>query len=178
MEVAAQEIARTGPGTRVRSHLELECAGWARGRLVTRRGSDAARRAFGNAALVKEITREIWGWTSIERFRQDVRYAFGGMRRNPAVSAVAVLSLALGIGANTAIFSLIDAVILEKLPVKNTERLVLLGDGTSSASNDDEPFGNWGLFSYPIYREFQSRNQVFSGPPGVLELLRPHVSRD
>ena len=79
------------------------------------------------------------------------------------MTAVAVLSLALGIGANTAIFSLIDTVMLEKLPAKNAASLVLLGDGVSSGSMDDEPFGNWGMFSYPVYKELESRNQVFSG---------------
>jgi len=79
------------------------------------------------------------------------------------VTGVAVLSLALGIGANTAIFSLIDTVMLEKLPAKNAESLVLLGDGVSSASMDDDPFGKWGMFSYPVYKEFEARNQVFSG---------------
>jgi predicted permease len=123
----------------------------------------AARRIFGNATLIKEITREVWGWTSLERSWQDVRYAVRAMRRNPVVTGVAVLSLALGIGANTAIFSLIDTVMLEKLPAKNAERLVLLGDGVSSGSMDDVPFGKWGMFSYPVYKVLESRNQVFSG---------------
>jgi MacB-like protein len=52
---------------------------------------------------------------------------------------------------------------LEKLPAKNAGSLVLLGDGVSSGSMDDEPFGNWGMFSYPVYKELESRNQVFSG---------------
>jgi hypothetical protein len=99
----------------------------------------------------------------MERFWHDVRYALRGMRRNPMVTDVAVLSLALGIGANTAIFSLIDTVMLEKLPAKNAESLVLLGDGTSSGSTDDEPPGKWAMFSYPVYKELESRNQVFSG---------------
>src|SRR5262249_38168352 len=123
----------------------------------------AAHRAFGNTTLIKELTREMWGWISLEQLWQDLRYALRAMRRSPAVTAVAVTSLALGIGANSAIFSLIDTVMLRNLPVADPEQLVLLGDGTSSGSTDDEPSGKWSLYSYPVYQELQSRNQVFSG---------------
>jgi len=147
----------------IRSHLDAECTEQESAGLSPEQAAEAARRTFGNTTLIKEITREMWGWTSVERFVQDVRYALRAMRRNPIVTAVAVLSLALGIGANTAIFSLIHSVMLENLPVKKAGQLVLLGDGLSSASTNDEPSGNWLLFSYPVYREFQARNQVFSG---------------
>jgi predicted permease len=147
----------------LRSHLEMEGQDQRDAGLPPGEARQAARRIFGNATLIKELTREVWGWTSVERLWQDVRYALRAMRRNPVVTAVAVLSLALGIGANTAIFSLIDTVMLEKLPAKNAESLVLLGDGVSSGSMDDEPLGKWGMFSYPVYKELESRNQVFSG---------------
>src|SRR5258707_2104866 len=65
----------------------------------------SARRVFGNLTLVKEVTREMWGWRWLERFAQDVRHALRLLRRNPGFTLAVVLSLALGVGAETAIFS-------------------------------------------------------------------------
>lgn len=83
-----------------------------------------ARRDFGNIGLVKEATRAMWGWTSVDRAVQDVRYACRTLMRTPAFTAVAVLSLALGIGANAAVFQLLDAVRLRALPVEQPTDLV------------------------------------------------------
>src|SRR5918992_1013744 len=80
--------------------------------------TDAARRDFGNVTLVKETTRQAWGWTLFEDLVRDVRHSLRLLARSPLFTAVAVLSLALGIGANSAIFSLADAVIFRELPVR------------------------------------------------------------
>ena len=77
----------------------------------------AARRDLGNYTLVREDTRAAWGWTLLEQFLQDARYALRAMAANKTFSALAIISLALGIGANTAIFSLIDSLLLRSLPV-------------------------------------------------------------
>src|ERR1700747_2984772 len=92
----------------------------------------------------------IWG---------DLRYAFRSLRKAPVFTAVAILSLALGIGANTAIFTLLDQILLRLLPVKDAKELTLL-------TMRGRHYGsNWGgnAISYPMYRDFQDHNEVFSG---------------
>jgi predicted permease len=87
---------------------------------------DAAYRQFGNVALLKEDSRAMWTWNFAEQLAQDIRYAFRTMAVNRLFTAMAVLSLALGIGANTAIYSFMDAVMLRALPVRHAEELVVL----------------------------------------------------
>ena len=88
-----------------------------------------ARRNFGNPTLLKEKSHMTWGWEWLESLTQDINYGVRAMLRSPVLTAVALISLALGIGANTAIFSLLDAVMLRSLPVKTPSQLVLLGRG-------------------------------------------------
>src|SRR5580700_2713547 len=90
------------------------------------RGHDAAQRDLGNLGLIKEDIRQMWGWTWVEQLMQDLRYAVRTMLKNPAFTAMAALSLALGIGANTAIFSFMDALMLRWLPVGDPQQMVTL----------------------------------------------------
>lgn len=100
--------------------------------------------------------------TSMETLFQDVRYGFRVLRKSPVFTAVAVVTLALGIGANTAIFTLINTVLLKALPVEDPERLVIVGDsGLANSRSIGTPRTD--IFSYPLYRELRDGNEVFSG---------------
>ena len=93
-----------------------------------------ARRTFGNATFLKEQTRDTWGWRWLEQFAQDLRHSGRMLAKNPGFSTVTVLTLTLGMGANTAIFSVINAVLLRPLPYKDPSRLVLVADREESAA--------------------------------------------
>jgi hypothetical protein len=121
----------------------------------------AARRQFGNPTSLKERSREMWTLVSVESLFQDIRLGARKLRKSPGFTFVAVLTLALGVGANTAIFSLIHAVMLKNLPVTNPVELYRLGEGTSCCVLDGLQ-GNFGIFSYPLYRQLQANTPQFS----------------
>lgn len=108
-----------------------------------------ARREFGNVTLAKELSSEEWNWGVAERIISDIRYALRSLLRNPAFAATAVLTLALGIGANAAIFSLLHAVILRALPVPSAEQLRLFSVIRNQKVDES-------IFSFPVLREMQA----------------------
>jgi predicted permease len=88
----------------------------------------AARRAFGNATLLEERSREVWMWPWLENLRRDVRFALRQLRRSPGFTLTAILILALGIGANTAMFTVVDAVLLHTVPYADVHNLILIDE--------------------------------------------------
>src|SRR6266404_4659996 len=126
-----------------------------RGESVTE-AAQSARREFGNVDLVQQVTRDQWGWLWLEELIQDLRYGARMLRKNTGFTAVAVLTLALGIGANTAIFSIINAVLLNPLPYPEPDRLVTLWERAAERGVEQE------RVSGPNYVDWRAQNSVFS----------------
>ena len=121
----------------------------------------AALRELGGMELIKEECRDMRRVNYIESLVQDVRYGLRQLRRSPGFTAVAVLTLALGIGANTAIFTLVNALLLRSLPVEKPDELVLLGHGLDRGVVGEAQRGSWELFSYAFYQHLRDDNRVF-----------------
>lgn len=152
----------------LRSHLDLEAEEQRDRGLSPEEAGYAARRALGNATQIKESVYAVWHWAFLDQLLQDLRYATRTLRRAPGFAAIALLSLALGIGANTAIFSLLDAVILKSLPVSRPEQLRILmwsGDGQKLGMQSHSGYnlnGFDGSFSYPAYKTLRNSLPQFS----------------
>src|ERR1051325_5250376 len=101
----------------------------------------------------------------------DLRYGLRILLKKPGFTLIAVLSLALGIGANTAIFSLLDAMLLRTLPVHEPEKLVLFGNGKDQGVTIGFPDSSIDLFSYPFYRKVEQRSDLFSGVAGQMSII-------
>ncbi len=129
----------------------------------------AARRRFGSVALLKEDSREAWGWGPFERVGGDLRYAHRMLRKNPGFTAVAVLTLALGIGANTAVFSVVHAVVFRPLPFKEPDRLVMLWEKWAKRGEERVRVSSYNFFGWrDRSRSFEATAAIQGGGPGSL----------
>jgi len=140
-------------------HLEQQVAENIAAGMSEEEAHHSAMRSFGNATILKEETRETWGWITLEQIAQDVRYGFRTLRKSPLFTAVAVLTLAFGIGANTAMFSLLDQVVLRLLPVRHPEQLVIVRETGNHYGNT---YGA-NTISWPMFEDLRDNNQTFSG---------------
>jgi predicted permease len=143
----------------IKAHLELETEQLKERGLSEEEARRAARCAFGNVTQAQERFYESGRWLWLDHLVQDLRFGLRMLRKNPGFAAVAVLTLALGIGANTAIFTLLDQILLRLLPVKNPQQLVQLNMRGRHYGSE----WGWNTISYPMYRDFQDHNEVFSG---------------
>src|ERR1700730_13814511 len=142
----------------VRFHLDEQIAENIAAGMSPEDARYAAMRLFGNSTWLKEETRATWGWLWVEQVSQDLRYGLRVLLRNPLFSAVAVGTLALGIGANTAMFSLLDQVVLRLLPVRHPEQLVIVKETGNHYGNSFGP----NTMSWPMFEDLRSNNKVFS----------------
>lgn len=178
----------------IRDHLERRKAALRREGLSAAEAQREASAHFGNTTQLREKSRDIRLWAALESIFQDARYAWRGMRKSPAFAATAVVSLSLAIGANTAIYSIVDAAMLRPLPVPEPERLFTLATPDIEQPGS-ETSGERESFSYPLYVQFRrdagesarlalfsSSNRVEAQGPGssapVEKVIRQYVSGD
>lgn len=150
----------------IHAHLAAESEEQQENGLTPDEARYAAQRTLGNPTLIKEDTRATWGLTWLERLKQDLAYAARTFRRTPGFTAVAILTLALGIGATTAIFSVVNAVFLHPLPYPNADRLVVIWEKLLR-----DPKGPPVFDTYRDFEAWKNHSQSF-------EILAPATWKD
>src|SRR5215510_11699221 len=139
----------------IRAHLEMEVERNVADGMSPEEARTAALRSFGSVALSKEDSRAMWGFGSLEIFWQDLRYGVRMLLKNPGFTTIAVLTLALGIGANTAIFSVVNVLLFKPLPYPGSERLMQLYK-FNNASRRESP-----MWEYPKFEMLRDQNRSF-----------------
>jgi macrolide transport system ATP-binding/permease protein len=148
----------------IEAHLQMAI----QDRIGSGESSDTARqsvlREFGNVMLVKDVTGEQWGWSRLGRLQHDVRYAFRQLKRNPGLTTLAILMLAVGIGANTAVFSVFNQVLMQTMPVRDPNELVVLSEKSGIEVGSLSSWGdNSFYFSYPSYLSLRDGTHTLEG---------------
>jgi putative ABC transport system permease protein len=145
----------------MRFHLEMKAQENAEAGMQPEEARYAAQRQFGNQTLLREVSREMWGFRILETLAQDIRHALRMMVKNPGFTAAAALTLALGIGATTAIFTLIQQVMLRSLPVAQPDQLWRIGDSDQCCYSTGYTQGDWNFFSWEAYKLFRANTPDF-----------------
>ena len=127
----------------IREHLDEKIEDMIDRGMTREEAEHEARREFGNVTRIEERSREVWQWSALESLWADTKYALRRLRKTPAFTTIALVTLALGIGANTGLFTLLDAVLLKSLPVPNPEQLFIVKQSDHPADKS--------RFSYPFF---------------------------
>ena len=145
----------------IREHIqeradELEAEGMPR-----KQAEQTARREFGNVALVEQCSREQWQWPALESFLADLKFTLRRLRKSPGFAITVLLTLAIGIGANTAVFSVVDGVLLKPLPYPNSNQMTALWLGAPGAGSLANNFSSGLQLSASMYFTFAEHNRTF-----------------
>ena len=168
----------------LRLHLELERERQREAGMSEAGALRAARRRLGNGTLIRERTRDVWGWRWLDELGRDVRHAVRGLRRSPGFTAAVAVVLALGIGVNTAIFGVVHGVLIRPLPYPDADAIVRVGEsfgprdvsGGMRLSNRSLPLLQESAESFERLAAYQERSAQWSGPDGAVALSGASVS--
>lgn len=133
----------------IREHLEEKIADLMDSGMTRTEAEHTAHHEFGNVTLIEERSREVWQWPTVESAVADIRFALHQLIKSPGFTVTSMLTLALGIGVNVAVFSVVDAVLLKPLPYKNADRLVMIAE---QAPKEQIP-------AFDTYREYEEWNR-------------------
>jgi putative ABC transport system permease protein len=142
----------------IREHLDEKIADLMDRGMTQEEAERAARREFGNVTRIEERSREVWQWPTLESLWADIRFASRQLWKSPGFTVAAVLTLALGIGATAALFSVLDAVVLRPLPYNDVNRIVSV--------QTYSPSGDWQMSSWPGYLEMRKLNRTVEALAG------------
>src|SRR5256885_11118658 len=129
---------------------------------TAKKAEQAARREFGNVELVKEVTRDVWGWRWLRDLADDARYGMRVLLKNPGFTIAAVVAIALGVGLNVGIFSVLNGATLRLLPIPRAEQVVSVNQ-IFHRRTIRNTHGETSMFSYAEYVDYRDQNHVFTG---------------
>src|SRR5205085_395685 len=155
-------------------HIEREAEKYERQGVSHQAALRRARLEFGGVEQMKEASRDVRGTVRLESIVRDLRYAIRSLKSRPAFTLTVITTLALGIGANAAIFTLVDALLLRPLPVSHPDQLVIVSD-PAAVNNNNVGLPLTDYVSVPLYRDVRARNTVFTdmyanGESGTLDV--------